>query len=378
LVKETINRLVKEIETAAKEIREMDSLENETMRSMTLTTSLEKFMNFLDTVIIPSKDMPVQFFQLMEMICRDMSPDSRIPFLIWRFHELAVVSINKQMSRLLEPFVDTCTYLDEEPKCWFLLVPPSILEDPLSWTLACHEVAHILELTWIKAVEQVYGPLPDGISEDDPRLVEQNHGREYQADFVASYFIGPSFMVEIMLYYYNREMHLSASHPSWEERIKALKDLGLPQHPSVDTFRDLIREHLPQVKDHDKRISIPYTQVKVDEIIKETTKRINGRVTPFDCSTTQLRNAIDRLGAFLPYSEDYRCLLNAACFARRTALCTFESNRLGPVEKGPREFEYLIIDSIRLCYARQHYRQHSGPESTRKGAQKQSCEVIPV
>jgi hypothetical protein len=91
-------------------------------------------------------------------------------------------------------------------------------------------------------------------------------------------------------------------------------------------------------------------------IFDRTLDKIKGNIVLFDCSSKELERARSRLGNFLPYTDNYRCLLNAAILEERNALSTFAQKRLGQIEKAGREYEYLVLDCLRLCYLNMRYR----------------------
>jgi hypothetical protein len=373
VVRHVVDELLEELETTADELIGLSTRQDKSRRSTTLHYSLESFLNFVDTVVLASRTLPSPFLQVMQMIEDDLPSDWRFNFVIWKCPELATLEMNGHLAMILEPFVNVCEILDDEPKCWIFFVPPSILDNPLNWPLVSHEVAHVLELTQIHAVQSVHGPRPETPDPYDTARMKYEHGEEYQADFVAAYFLGPCFVRRVISNSFSPEVRISASHPSWEERLKALIEDGLPKLPSPSAYEDLIKDSVKDVTM--KGGIIKREAVNLPAILEKTVEIIHDKLPAFDSASLDFKEARMRLGQFLPYTGDYRCLLNAATLDEDAAMSAYSEKKLGSPGKEKSEYRYLIADCARLCYVRMHYGRRV--ESERISREVEREQVIP-
>lgn len=355
LVQRIIDSLIDEINVTSEELAFVENDQDKFRRTRSLHDSLEQFVHFVHTVVLASRSLPSALFQMIEMAESQLPKEWQFGFLIWNYTDLATLNMNSYMAKVLQPFVNTRQSMDDEPQCWVFGVPRSILDEPLNWPLVAHEIAHVLEQSQLHAVESVYGPRPARTPDPyEPKVLKFRHAEEYQADFLAAYFFGPSFIMRIVSSYFSQEIHISATHPAWEERIEALRDVGLPKLPSSAFYKTLISDAIKGISF--KGGMVAHEVVDLPAILEETAKQVTGKLPPFDCESPELKKARERLGRFLPYAEDYRCLLNAAVLEERTGLSAYQSEALGPSGREEREYRYLVADCTRLCYVNMHYR----------------------
>jgi len=353
LVGDLIGVVSEEVGVTSQDIPDLRTPADKSRRSRSLHYSLEQFVNFVETIVLASKDVPVSFLQLVEMIEAELPEGWRFGFLVRNYPELGTLDMNAYLSKLLEPFVNACRFLENEHSCRVFLVPPSILTDPLNWPLISHEIAHVLELTQLHVVQKVHGPSPKSSDPQDAAMVKYRHSEEYQADLIAAILFGPSFVMRVLSIYFSQEIRLSTSHPAWEQRLKALLEVGLPRLRDGDVYKNLIGDSLKGISleggivTHDV-VNLPTVLDKTFEVIKD-------RLNQFDCQSLGLKAARERLGRFLPYTEDYKVLLNAAVLNESEAMSAYASSKLGPPERAAREYRYLVADCVRLCYVNMHY-----------------------
>ncbi len=170
-------------------------------------------MSFVYTLVQGTRNLPPAFFQFIEMMEESLPRDWRFGFLVGSERELGTVRLNEFLGKILDPFLGASQYLSLEPRRWLFLVPPSVMDNPLSWVLLSHEVGHVLELSQLKVVLDLYGPIEKVSGSYETTQLRYRHSEEYQADFFASYFFGPCFVKRLLLTHYTRETYVSPSHP---------------------------------------------------------------------------------------------------------------------------------------------------------------------
>jgi hypothetical protein len=258
-------------------------------------------------------------------------------------------------------------------------VPRSVLEDPLDWPLIGHEVAHVLEITHLEVMKSMYGAAPSkgGVDERDPNILKYRYAQEYLSDFIAAYLFGPSFIMRVLATYYVKEIHMSLSHPAWDERIKALIDVGLGKLPGSADYRDVVQTALKGVSL--KGGLIPHTAIDLPGAFDIALKRISGKLSAFDYGAEMFKSARDRLSLFLPSTDRYKDVLNAAILDEEPASETYRLLKLGDPAREEKEYRYLVKDCIRLCYVRMQYEKKiatemevsealNGPASANRGS----------
>jgi len=353
LVSQLIGVLIDEVKITTDELAHVSRPADKARRARSLHDSLDQFTHFVRTVLLASQNLPNPFFQLIEMIEDGLPSEWRFGFLVWNRTEFGTMTVNNYLAQILQPYPAACDFLEHEDRSWVFLVPPSIIEEPLNWPLMSHEVAHILEQARLHAVSSVYGPRPRSSDPYDKDVLRYRHAEEYQADFVAGYLLGPSFVLRILTSYFTREIRISPTHPSWEQRVKALMEVGLGRMPSSPNYSELVRTPLTGIPLEGGVVD--YKTVDLAAVIDTTLESIKGKISPFDCASAQLQDARNRLRRFLPYTEDYRAALNAAILDEQEALSYYILQKLGPPDRVDREFRYLVLDCIRLPYLRMHY-----------------------
>ncbi len=355
-IKRVLDVLVDEVAVTADEIIYIAKDEDKFRRSRILLDHLEEFVHFVHTVVMGSRNLPRAIFQLVEMIEGGLPPNWGFGFLIWNYPELATLNVNGHLARTLQPFANTRQFIEGEPICWAFAIPRSVLDEPLNWPLVSHEVAHVLEQTQVHAVETVYGPRPPRTADPyDPKVLRFRHGEEYQADFIAAYMFGPCFLMRVMSSYFTQEIHMSATHPAWPERIRALLDVGIPRLPAGAAYKTLVETSL-------KGIPLPagivaYEKIDLPTILDTTVGLLQGKIDWLDCDSASFSRARDRLSRYLPYTEDYRCLLNAAVLDEKGAMATYRQLELGAPGTEETEYRFLVMDCVRLCYVGMHYQR---------------------
>jgi hypothetical protein len=367
LVRSAIDVLLDDLTNVTEELVELSSSEDKSRRSGILHYSLEHFLHYVSTAIFGSATIPVPLFQMLEMIEEELPSEWRFGFLVMSERELGTLPLNTILAKILEPFVSASRFLEMEGVRWLFLVPPSILEDSLNWPLLSHEVAHVLEMSQFHVVESLYGESLRTAQPYDTARMRYGHAEEYQSDFVAASFFGPAFVHRLLSNYFSREVFVSPSHPSWEERIKALLEVGLPRLPSKDAYLDLIKRDLEGLQVRAGVIS--RNLVNLENVLDETQKRIQGQLSHFDCDGTAFRAARERMSQFLPYTRDYRALLNAAVQEEEAALETYSKRNLSTADRVKREYQYLVLDCVRLSYVNMHYERRMAAERAAKEAE---------
>jgi hypothetical protein len=355
---EVIDSLSRDVERQAEELERLSpSLRSE--RCGNLIESLEHFMHFVSDMVRGSRHIPNSFFHLMELMQESLPEDWRFSYLIWNAPYLATFDANRFIGELLAPFIRVRELIDSGEHSWVFRVPPSIIKEPLNWPLVAHEVGHVLEQTQVKAIVSVHGPRPSNreLILDPWSTVSMKflHSEEFQADFIASYLFGPSFEERLVSNYFTQEISLSPTHPSWENRIKVLHEYGLDLLPGKGKYEEIIRPYVDRIRDQLAAITTVSSDfANPKDVLGKTAEALNGRLTPFDCTCRGLDESRLRLGLFLPYTADYRCLLNAAILCINEAMKTYreEDFRSGRDE---REYRYLVEDCVRLCHLRIHY-----------------------
>jgi len=366
LLATVIDEIRKELPDKAEELRELSGAEEKSRRSVVLNYALERFMSFVYTLVQGTRNLPSAFFQFIEMMEESLPRDWRFGFLVGSERELGTVRLNEFLGKILDPFVGASQYLSLEPRRWLFLVPPSVMDNPLSWVLLSHEVGHVLELSQLKVVLDLYGPIEKVPSSYETTQLRYRHSEEYQADFFASYFFGPCFVKRLLLTHYTRETYVSPSHPSWEERVKALLDRGISKLPTPKIYRSFVQNALEGIKMGAG--AVPGDIVDLESLFDKTLNGIRGNLNAFDCESAEFGVARARLADFSPYTNDYILLLNAAVLEEERALSAYTERGLGPPDRADREFRYLVLDSLRLCYVRMHYLRRARTEKAAREA----------
>jgi len=217
----------------------------------------------------------------------------------------------------------------------------SLIRTPLNWPLIAHEIGHILERQKWNLVNTHY-PYPTVPSLSPPDL-KSYYAQEFQADFIALSYFGPIFPRRLLENYYTREFLISKTHPSWKERFDAIADklqeMGFSKE-STD---------LKEVSAQEKTSLIGRGSIEhLNEILAQTEVEINKTGGLYARDTDKENKAKTRLNHFTLYTDDIRTLLNVADSVRETVLQS--SSDLRKKRELENDFDYLLVDSIRLTY----------------------------
>ncbi|GAJ03367.1 unnamed protein product, partial [marine sediment metagenome] len=158
-------------------------------------------------------------------------------------------------------------------------------------------------------------------------------------------YFGPIFAHRLLAIYYTRELVISPTHPSWSERFVALagklEEMGFSAEAT--NLRQVGGEEAPLIS----RERIEH----LDDIFSETAGLLSGAGCLYTRDATKEKKAQSRLALFAPYTDDMRTLLNVADVVIENMLQSTEG--LAKKRELESEFDYLLLDSIRLTYIKQ-------------------------
>lgn len=326
------------------EIAEITNKDIKISRSDRVHRNLEQFLFDLDLIRTATLQIPTELYYLAKASLRDLGHED-VKVVLIPEASLGTTNLSDALRSLFVFFDNVLTYIDLAfPFYWIILVPPSLIRTPLNWPLIAHEIGHILERQKWNLVKEHYPyPIAPSLSSLD---IKSFYAQEFQADFVALLHFGPIFARRLLEIYYTREFTVSKTHPSWRERFEAIADKLEEAGFSTEAadLKEVSKREDPSMIGRD---SVEHLK----NILSETETKLSGSGCVYTRDGPEEKKARSRLDRFAPYTDDIRTLLNVAGSVLQSKLQSVSD----PTEKRnvERDFDYLLVDSIRLNYIKE-------------------------
>jgi len=349
LLCEIIRIVQSDVEEILDEIAQIRREDIKIHRSDRIHRVLEEFLYLVDTIQTTASQIPLELYCLTRISLREVAHEG-VRVVLISGASLGTTNLADGLRNLFLGFFDKAvSHIDSNfPFYWIIYVPPSLIRAPLSWPLLAHEIGHILEREDWKVVNQYY-PYPTVSSPTRQPYVESEvksrYAQEFQADFVALSYFGPIFAQRLLAVYYTRELVISPTHPSWSERFAAMAEklevMGFPDEAA--NLRQVGVEEAPLIS----RERLEH----LCDIFSETTRLLDEARCVYTRDTTKENKARNRLSRLSTYTDDMRTLLNVGDGVLQGVLrTTTDTTKKREVEG---DFDYLVMDSIRLAYIKQ-------------------------
>ena len=355
-----INDLLMELQEHIAIIGEIEDLDTKSTLSENIHRSLEAFLNWVDLILRHCSAVSMEMHEFVSYILKDIDV-SDMNYLLLSGPELSEASLSEGLSKLLIAlFPRSCDRITREfPSFCILFIPQSLLKNPVNWPLCVHEIGHMIENQKLKIIESFY-PRPE-YSPVSTRIIYNTealkywYSKEFQADYFATAYFGPIFPSELIDNYFTREVFILPTHPSWEERIRAmveeLRTMGLEQSAEIILKRSRSISFV--------RPMIPKNSLEhLEEILEKTRAVLENKRSIYKICKNRLENARKALREFIPYTEDVKTLLNVAGEVQKKLLD--EADSLEKKEKIEEHFNRLIKDSIRLSNLKRTFASQHG------------------
>lgn len=338
-----IEKVDEQIELILQEIQEIRREDVKRERSDRVHRNLEGFLYDVDLIRTATLHVPLELYYFTKAALRQLRhEDTRVVFIPGT--SLGTTNLSDSLKNLFEFFEDICTYIDSAfPFYWIIYVPPSLIRKPINWPLIGHEIGHILEIEKWQFVKKYYAyPVAPSLYQRD---LKAYYAQEFQADFVAVSYFGPIFAHRLLAIYDTGEFVISLTHPPRRERFTAIAEKleGIGFSSEADALKRVI--------EREEFVIGPAPIKHLNEILSETARVLDESNSAYIQDHAEAKKAKNRLTRFAAYTDDMRILVNAA---REVSESILESTS-DPAEKRELEtdFDYLLIDSIRLTYIKQ-------------------------
>ena len=335
-----VEKIEAQIEFILQEIKEIRKDEVKRGRSDRVHRALEGFLFDVDLIRTTTLQIPTELCYLTKAALRKLGHED-IKVVLIPEASLGTTNLSDSLKSLSEFFEDVLDYIDSDfPFYWIIFVPPSLIRTPLNWPLVVHEIGHILERQKWQLVGKYYEyPIVPSLFDRD---MKSYYAQEFQADFVAVSYFGPIFVRRLFAVYDTGEFKISLTHPPRRERFGAIAET-LEQMGFSSEAND-IRKKIEKEKVTIGSGPIEY----LNDIRSETVGKLNESSCVYSRDDAEERKARNRLDRFAVYTDDVRTLLNVADSVLQGKLQSVSD----PTEKRntERDFDYLLVDSIRLHY----------------------------
>jgi len=372
-LKEVTNKLILDLD---QKIRDIESTNNERIKtniSKACIISLEEYFVFGEKLLKDSyfiqtdhTNIGQELYYFVQYILDDFEKFP-ITIVIGKHPSLMTFNFWDILTLLLKPFFETSRYIIEQKeknKIWVIDVPQSLLRNPLNWSLILHEIGHIFEFEYIKAVETEFENRRNEMEHlsSEVRIILQRHAEEYQADVFATLYLGPVYPKILNLNYYTNEINMPGSHPDWDERLNLLRS---------ENINDLI---ISSIKKNYSCVGFIEGEYKNDSLVKANMilplQNIMIKTVKFMEESKAILNfnhfreslAEEAIQNIFPFTKDPRFVLNAACiesvysaakelFSKQLK----ETSEFNGTSEISLEINRLLAESIRLAYISRHY-----------------------
>jgi hypothetical protein len=336
-----VEKVEEQVEQILQEIAEITNEDIKISRSDRVHRNLEQFLFDLDLMGTATLQIPTELYYLTKASLRDLGHED-VKVVLIPEASLGTTNFSDALRELFVSFDNVLTYINSVfPFYWIILVPPSLIRTPLNWPLIAHEIGHILERQKWNLVKEYYRyPIVPSLSPPD---IKSYYAQEFQADFVALLYFGPIFARRLLEIYYTREFMISKTHPSWRERFEAIADELEKAGFSTEAT------HLKEVSKKEEPSMIGRGSVEhLKNILSEIESKLSGSSCIYTQDDAEEKQAKRRLDRFVPYTDAIRTLLNVADSVLQSKLQAVSD----PTDKRnvERDFDYLLVDSIRLNY----------------------------
>ena len=357
LVLDIIRSLKEELELVIEEIRNVDDIETRIHRSELILRILEEFMFEIMMITRQSREVPLEMYYFIELVVDDLNI-SDIRYLLVTGRELSTTNFSQGFYRLFSSLPATSELIDSNyPFFWIIFVPPALTNNVTDWPLVIHELGHIIEEQLWNIVNRYYSLqdiFPFSVSNYVTPLIKYRYAKEYLADYIATCYIGPVFPTRTLLGYYRKEIRISPDHPSWDERLKAMQEWLKENELTMEEQYAPIFQKIPQ-----ERTLIPKESIEhLPEIINQASRQLAGCTYKPDAEAEE--KATRRLRMLVPYTDNFKILFNIAEKAKAELLNQYSNDKKVKFE---REFNYILMDSIRLTYLRRKFEPVLNPRS---------------
>lgn len=348
MVYQLVDDLIIDLKEHVSTIEELEDVDTKSELSESIHRSLEAFLNWIDVILRHCNAVSLELHEFVSYILKDLNLEN-IDYLLLSGSELSEASLSEGLSKLFialfEKARDRITR--EFPSFCIIFIPQSLLKNPINWSLCVHEIGHMVENERLRIVENFY-PRPE-FSPVSTRIMYNSealkhwYSKEFQADFFAQSYCGPIFTSQLVDNFFTKEIFILPTHPSWEERTRALAE-ELRKMKLEDFARRLMEraKELPHSDPLIKREALEH----LSTIIDKTKNFLLENNSIYEIKNEKLESVRESLENFVPYTDDVKVLLNVAEEVKRTLLDSTKG--LKRKEKIEIEFDNLIEDSIRL------------------------------
>jgi len=343
LLEGIIEKIDEQIEPVLQEIREIKKEDVKRERSDRVHRNLEGFLYDVALIRTASLQIPIELYYFTKAVLGQLGhKDVKVVFIPGA--SLGTTNLSDNLKNFFEFFEDICNYIDSAfPFYWIILTPPSLTMKPLNWPLIAHEIGHILEIEKWQFVKKYYEyPVAPSLYQRD---LKAYYTREFQADFVAVSYFGPIFAKRLLAIYDTGEFVIPLTHPPRRERFTAIAEKleGMGFSSEANALRRII--------EREEFMIGPAPIEHLDEILSETARVLHESNSTYIQDHEEAKKAKNRLTGFAAYTDDMRTLVNVAHEVWEGILQS--TSDLAGIRELETDFDYLLIDSIRLTYIKQ-------------------------
>lgn len=340
LLAEIVKKIEGQIEQILQEIKETSNDDDKRLRSDHVHRALDRFLFHIDSIRTTTLQIPIELYYLARTTLHQLGHKD-VKLVLIPEAALATTNLSENLKITLHFFDDALNYIDSTfPFYWIIFVPSSLIRTPVNWPLIAHEIGHILERQKWHIVGRYYDyPTVPSLYDQD---LKSYYSQEFQADHVAVSYFGPIFARRLFAIYDTGEFKISLTHPPRKERFGAIA--GTLEREGFSTEANALRKKIKKEEDKIGSGRIEH----LNNILSETDAKLRGASCIYTRNGAKEKNARDRLTQFAPYTDDVRTLLNVADEVLQSKLQSISD----PIEKrnAERDFDYLLVDSIRLNY----------------------------
>lgn len=304
-----------------------------------LRTEIDFIFHIVDVIV--NHEASSYVYDFLEMFTMKHLNGFNIALLIVRGPSFRVFCLNDILK--IESLNNTAS------KVWVIECPVRAEMNPFEWPVLLHEAAHIIEREKIRVLEEVKEiyHLSDKIT--------INYILEHICDFIAYMLIGPVFLFRLTDIHLSKEITFSETHPQWISRVQVLVDNTPSNFKSIvesSNISQLMGFIYNLLKNFEKTQAV---QISIKpEILKNILKNVKEKMEAVHIDINELKECIERLKKFLPYTKDIIVLLNGGYLVYRLKqFSDYVTKYFGEDEyRLFSEFSYLISDCCRLTRIR--------------------------
>lgn len=308
--------------------------------------NLEIIISILDNIINTiCKTSAIHEF--ISYILRDLEIEKKIQYLICIKDSLETLPLMKTWKASFDSpiiFPEIFKFFEKHQEEFYIIsIPPTILQEKISWSLIVHEIGHIV-IDYYNLVEKIYPEYPVE-SSHLPEGKNYFHSMEYISDYIANKYSGRVFYDCIYQYGIGKKIRPEGTHPSWEARLHFLQEkISVNENKKITIIPP------------ENHTGIP----KLNEIVTRTdTLTFDKIASVYVKNTDELKNIIKTLEEKIPYTDSPIYLLNAFNENRDNIITTLLKNDKTKKETRTTlisKIEELIEDSIRISNMKRSFK----------------------